>query len=118
MILAVHQCHLHINHGVARNEAALKRLAHTFFNAWNILARHYAANDLVLEDEGLFSSCRQRLNLQPNISKLPVPTTLPLVASVRTSLLADRLAVGDARIAYLQINAIFAFDTFDSNLEV
>src|SRR5260370_909126 len=37
-------------------------------------------------------------------------TTLPLVASVCTGLLADRLAVGNAGFACLQVNTIFTLD--------
>src|SRR5579864_7252886 len=45
-------------------------------------------------------------------------TTLPLVASVCAGFLADRLTVGDAGIACLQVNAIFTLDALERYLDM
>src|SRR5258708_13821387 len=43
---------------------------------------------------------------------------LPFVTPIGTGLFADRLTVGDTRFAYLEVHAIFAFDTLDNDLNM
>ncbi len=69
-----------------------ERLGDALLDARNILLRHDAADDLVLEDV-LLVTISQRLDLQPDIAELPVATRLLLVAAFRARLLANCLAV-------------------------
>ncbi len=118
VIFAVYYGYLDIDHRVARNEAALERFAHAFFDAWNVLSGNHAADNLVLEDKGFFTSCRQWFDLQPYVAKLTVATALPFVASIGAGLFADGLAIGDAGIAYFEVYAIFSFDALDHDLDM
>src|SRR5260221_5698135 len=102
----------------ARTDAALEGFANAFLEGWNVLSRNHAADNLVLEDKGFFTSCRQWFDLQPYVAKLTVATALPFVASIGAGLFADGLAIGDAGIAYFEVYAIFSFDALDHDLDI
>ena len=61
----------------------------------DVLARHGAAHDLVLELEAL--AARERPDLQLHVAELAMATGLLLVPAVRLGALADGLAIGRAR---------------------
>src|SRR5579875_474818 len=103
---------------MAGNEAAFERVAHALLYAGDELSWYHAADDSILKDEGFIPIAWQRLNLQPDIAELTMTAALALVASVGASLLADRLAVRDARIAHLKINAVLTLDALNHNLDV
>src|SRR5436305_3246156 len=80
MIRTVVQSHLEIRHGIAGHEALFCRLDYSFFDSRNVLFRNCSAEYLIDELELL--SARKRLDLNPTVAKLPVPTRLFFVSTL------------------------------------
>src|SRR5581483_11339612 len=118
VVFSIDQGYFDVYQRVARDEAALERLAHAFFDAWDELVRNDAAHDFVFKNESFFAAHRQRLDLQPHITKLAVTAALSLMATVSAGLLANGFAVRDALIACFQVNPVFAFDALERDLQV
>src|ERR1700730_4073275 len=68
-----------------------------FLDRWNVVARHHAAGDLVLEYEA--GIAWQRFNIEDDIAELAVPAGLLLVPAALLDRLSDRFPVADSRPA-------------------
>jgi hypothetical protein len=90
---------------VAREEAALHRIADALLDGLDELARDRAARDLVLEDEPFAG---RRLDLQNGVAVLSPPAGLPLVALFALGGLRDGLALCDLRLADVGLDAELA----------
>ncbi len=91
---AVDQRHLDVDHGEAERPV-LERVDDALFHRRNVVARHHAAGDAVLELEARVA--RQRLDLQHHVAELAVAAGLLLVPAALRDRLADGLAVADGR---------------------
>src|SRR5271166_2109024 len=103
-------------HGTAGNETTLKRFCHALLNSRDIFLGHHAANYFVLEDVWLIAA-NQRLNLQPNVGELAVPTTLFLVAPFSSSLLLYGLSVGYLAIMLDNVDTVTPLHTLYGNID-
>ena len=94
VIRAVDQRHRQVDH-LEAERSVLERIDDAFLDRRNVIARHYAAGDLVLELES--GAARQRLDLEHHVAELAVAAGLLLVAAALLDRLLDRLPVADAR---------------------
>ena len=78
MVGAVRQRHGEIDHRKAQRPA-FERIPHAGLDRGDVLARHHAAGDLVLEGEAL--AARQRLDLDHHVAELAVAAGLLAVPS-------------------------------------
>ena len=102
MIRAVDQRHGEIDHREAERSVR-QRVDDAFLDGGNIIARHDAAGDLLLE--GKARAARQRLDVEHDVAVLAVAARLLLVAAALDDAFADGLAVADARLAPLDGDA-------------
>ena len=71
----------------------LERVDDALLDRRDVVARHHAAGDLVLELEA--GAARQRLDLEHDVAELAVAAGLLLVAAALRDRLADGLAIAD-----------------------
>ena len=102
VIRAVDQRHMQIDHREAER-TVLERVDDAFLDRWDVIARHHAAGDLVLE--GKARAARHRLDVEHDVAVLAVAAGLFLVAAALHDAFADGLAVADARRAPLDGDA-------------
>src|SRR5579875_1902469 len=94
MIGAVHQRHVYVDHGETERPV-LEAVEHTFLHSRNIVPRHHAAGDAVLELES--GSARQMLDLHDHVAELAMAARLLLVTATDGDVLADRLSIAYGR---------------------
>src|SRR5690606_16333243 len=80
------------------------------------LARHGAADDAV--DEFVALAFRLRLDLEPHVAILAAAARLAHELALGLDRTADRLAVGDLRLAYVRLDLELALHAIDDDLEV
>ena len=73
----------------------LERVDHALLHRRDVVARHHAAGDLLLELEA--GRARQRLDLEHHVAELAVAAGLLLVPAAHGDRLADGLAIADGR---------------------
>ena len=103
VIRAVDQRHVQVDHRKAER-AVLERVDDAFLDGGNVVARHHAAGDLVLE--GKARAARHRLDVEHDVAVLAVAARLLLVPAALHDAFADGLAVADARLAPLDGDAV------------
>src|SRR5207245_3738688 len=115
MEAAVGEGGLEVRERVARDDAALRRLAHPLLDGGPEVARDGAADDVRLEDD----PCPRglRLDLEPDVAELSVAAGLPLVASLGGRLPADGLAVRDPGGVHLYLHAALLLQPVDRDLD-
>ena len=113
---AVEQRHLDVDHGVAGVDARLERLADALVDRLDVFARDGAADDLV--DELVARALLLRLELDHRVAVLALAACLPDVAAVALGGAADRLAIGDLRLADVGGNVELAHHAIDEHVEV
>ena len=67
-----------------------------FLDRGDVVARHHAAGDFLLEREA--RAARHRFDVEHDVAVLAVPAGLLLVPAALDDALADGLAVADARL--------------------
>src|SRR5215213_1753416 len=115
VVRAEDQLDLDVHQLVAREEAALHRVAHALFDGLDELARDRAARDLVLEDEAL---ARRGRYLKLRVAVLAAAARLALVALDALGGHGDGLAVRDLRLAHVRLDAELALHSVDDDFEV
>ena len=113
---AVEKAHLHVDQRVAAENALGERLFGALPDRGDELLGHHAADDAVLEHET--GAALQRRDLQPDVAVLPAPAALADEAPLAPGGGAQRLAVGDLRAADARLDAEFALEPVDDDLEV
>ena len=78
VIGAVDQRHRDVDHRKAER-AVLERVDHALLDRRDVVARHHAAGDLLLEHEA--GAARQRLDVEHDVAELAVAAGLLLVAA-------------------------------------
>src|SRR5262249_44357458 len=113
----VHQLHLHVHHRIARQDAVLERFLHALLHRPDELARHGAANDLVLEHEA--GARLARLEVDNDVAVLAAAAGLAdeLPFDVFHPL-AHRFAVRHLGAADIGLDLEFALHAVDDDLEV
>ena len=96
--------------------SALQMLAGARLDRRDELARHGAADDLVLELEAL--AARERADLDLDVAELAVPARLLLMAAVRVGALADRLPVGRARRVRLDLDIVLVLQPVEGDAQM
>src|SRR3546814_10175454 len=104
MVLALVDDHPHVLHRVAGDGATVEHLAHAFLHRRQELAGDGAALDLVDELEA--ATARQRLDAQEHLAELAGAAGLLLVPVVALGLRGPGFALGDARRARGDIDAM------------
>src|SRR3981189_3275669 len=102
MVGAVGQLHRHVDPREAERPM-LEAVDHALLDRRNVVARHHAAGDLLLEREA--GAARERLDVDHNVAELAMTARLLLVPATLGDRFADRLAVADARGATLDRHA-------------
>src|SRR5208282_5639844 len=108
MIGAVDQCNVEVNHRETER-AMLERVDNALFDRGNVVARHYAAGDLVFE--GKAGAARHRLDLEHHVAVLAVAARLLFMPAALGNAFADGLAIADARLTTLDGNAVTVAET-------
>src|SRR5262245_49923601 len=116
VIRAVGQPRLDVHHRVAGQHAGIERFADAFLDRRDVLPRDRAADDLVLELEALARLVR--LDLEVDVAVLTAAAGLPHIAALGFGLLADRLAIGDLRLADVRLDPELAQQAIDDDLEM
>src|SRR5690606_30295776 len=102
------------------NRKAKRPFGEIFANAMldggNILARHGAADDPLLEIEA--RATRQRPDFDMDIAELPMPAALSPVAGALRRHLSDGLFLGNFRAPGFDLEAILVTHPVDGNVEV
>src|SRR5262249_50894850 len=105
-----------VDHRVAGEDTRLEGFADALLDRRDVLPRNGAALDLVLELEA--RSRRQRLDAQEDVAVLATAARLAAQLVFLRDLLADRLAVGDLRLADVGVDLELAQQAVDDDLEV
>src|SRR2546430_2135185 len=114
---AVHELHLHVDHRVPREHAALQGLLHALLHRADVLLGNRAAHDLVLEDEA--GARLLRLEVDDDVSVLPAAARLANEFALHVlHPLAHRLAVGHLRPADVGVDLELPLHAIDDDLEV
>src|SRR5208282_3033121 len=100
---AVDQRHVKIDHWKTE-WAVLESVDDAFLDRRNVVARHHAAGDLVLERKA--RAARHRLDVDDHVAVLAVAARLLLVTAALDDALADGFPVADARLAPLDRDAV------------
>src|SRR5690606_5793286 len=116
VVRAVEQRDLDVDHGIAGQHAAAELLLDALVHRRDVLARNHAADDLVLEQVALARLLR--LDLDPDVAELAAATALADEAAFLLHGLADRLAIGDLRLADVGLDLELALHAVDDDLEV
>ena len=104
MVGAVDQRHREIDH-LEAERPVLERVGYALLDRGEVVARHRATGDLLVEGEA--RTARERLDVEHHVAELAVATRLLLVpATLRVDRLADGLAVADARRAPVDRDAV------------
>ena len=101
--------------GIAGERTGLHPLAHALLDGWVEVAGHRAAEDLLAELE---VGVRQRLQLEEDVAVLTGAAGLLLVLVLGDRLGRDRLAVGHARQAKLDVDAEAPRHPVEGDLDV
>ena len=116
MVRAVVEVDLDVDDGIACQHAARERLGRALLDGRDVLARHAAAEDCL--SECIAGAGLLRANLQPDIAVLAMAAALLLVLALHLDALADCLAVCDARLMQLELDAELALELVAQDLEV
>src|SRR6185312_3834990 len=113
---AVERGDFNVDHGVAGDDARLAGLADALVDSRDVLPRDRAARDAV--DELVALAGLLRLELQPHMAVLPATARLAHELAFGLDGRADRLAVGDLRLADVRLDLELALHAIDDDLEV
>src|SRR5262249_1465858 len=102
MIGAVDQSHRDADDWKAER-AVFHCIEDAFLDRWDVVARHHATGDLVLEYET--GIARQRLDVEHHVAELTVSAGLLLVPAALLDRLSDGFAISDCRPAALDRDA-------------
>src|SRR5205085_8021886 len=116
VVAAVEELHLEVDHGVAREHAALHRLLYALADCGDVLLRDGAALDLVEEFEP--APLRSRADVQPDVAVLTSPAALADVLALGLHFLGDGFAVGDLRLADVGVDLVLAPHAVDDDVEM
>src|SRR5690606_1460887 len=113
---AVEALGLEVDHRVAGEDALLRRLLDPLVHRRDELAGDHAADDRVRDH--VAGPARQRLQADVAVAVLAVAARLLLVLALPLRLLADRLAVRDARRLGRDLDAVLVLQPLDLHVEV
>src|SRR5258708_775634 len=116
VVRAVVELDLDVDDGVAREHAAVHRLADALLDGRNELLRDGAADDLVLEDEA--RPALARLEPDEHVAVLAAPAGLLGVLVLGVDLLRDALAIRDFGLADVRLDLELAPQAVDDDFEV
>src|SRR5690349_574401 len=116
MIGAIDERHFDVDHREAREIAGGHDRIEPFFDARNELLRHNATDDPILELESLALLLRLGDDLHPR--ELARAPRLLLVRIVDGRRARDRLAIGDLRRAYVDLDAVRTLQNIDLDVEM
>ena len=108
MIGTIGQGDFDVDHGEAGDEAFFQSFTDAFFNGRDVLFRYGAAKNLIDEFKGF--ACRQRLDVQEDVSELTVAAALFLVFAFGCRLALDCFTIRDVDVFLFGFDAIFPFD--------
>ena len=94
----------------------LERVDDAFLDRRDVVARHHAAGDLVLEGEA--RAARHRLDVEHDVAVLAVAAGLLLVPAALDDAFADGLAVADGRLPPLDGDAEAVGEPFGGDAQV
>src|SRR5918995_2708586 len=116
VVRTVDQLDPDIDHGVARDNAGIQRFPDALIDAWDVLPRDDAADDLVVE---LVACLVVVLGVDDRLAVLAPATRLPHEPALDAlHALADGLAVSDLRTADVRVNPELAQEPVDDDFEV
>src|SRR2546425_1998698 len=113
---AVRQVDLDVHHRVAGQHAGLHRFLDALLHGRHVLARHGAADDLVLEHEA--AARLVGLDLDVDVAVLAAAARLAHVLALGLALAADGLAEGHLRLADVGLHAELAQQPVDDDHEM
>src|SRR6516162_3887602 len=108
--------HLDVDDRKPGQIALVERVAHAFFDRWNILARDNSPDDFICKFEA--AAALQRFNLKPAIAVLSTAAGLPLVLTLRLGAPFDSLLVRHLGRGQLDIHVELALELFDGHLDM
>src|SRR5690606_32733190 len=111
VVRTVHQAHLDVHDRVAGEDAVGDRLLDALVDRGDVLLRHHAADDRVLELVALAFLVRR--DLEPDVAELALAARLAHELAFRLDRLADGLAVGDLRLADVGLDVELALQAVD-----
>src|SRR5215208_4867412 len=116
VVRTVDQLDPDIDHGVARDNAGIQRFPDALIDAWDVLPRDDAPDDLVVE---LVACLVVVLGVDDRVAVLAPATRLPHEPALDAlHALADGLAVSDLRTADVRVNPELAQEPVDDDLQV
>src|SRR4029077_1787396 len=113
---AVVQLHLEVHHGVSGHRPARRRFLDTSLHRRDILPGNHSAHDFVQELEA--RAARQWCDPDPAVPVLTSSPRLLLVLALPFSLALERFAIGDLWLADDRVDAEFAGQPTDDDLEM
>ena len=115
VIGAIDQDRLEADDGITGDHAAGNAVLQALFNGREEVLGDGAADDLLLEDEGVAVA---GLKLDPNITVLAVAAGLLLVLALNTDLLADGLTVGNTGLHQTHIDAELGLELGNDDVQM
>ena len=116
MVRAVEGRDLDVDHRVTRDHARIDRFLDAFVDRRDELARHGAADDRI--DEFIALAGLVGLELEPDMPVLATAARLAHELAFGLDRTAQRLAVGDLRLADIGVDLELALHAIDDDLEV
>src|SRR5207253_6451302 len=107
----VGQPDLDVDHGVAGEHAGIERLAHALLHGRDVLTRDGAPHELVFEDDT--AARLVGLDLEVDVAVLTAAARLPYEPALGLGGPADRLPVGDLRLADVGLDPELAQESVD-----